>query len=830
MAQSNSDADDFLYEAARFRGLAYFNDRDFDYVCDGGDVRYYIDAGVILALYIWPGRFAWPLGSPDSEANNRDYISNIGDPISAEEVAEAALTGEFLFSDALHSKARALRKSPRPEAETSVRRFILEPHWKELAARLTEFVNEGLAWPADAERGKPSKEKLLAEYDSAHARAKKIRKAYLDQYNEAVRNGADKPNLDLNKIGHVIDISATFEDTEILQRAMVRRFRFSRPVEPALHLPAEIQDIDALEPWHEDLKQFAKSPSAARNDAIAIAQIEALNRASIEAGDRTIHCLVSGDKHLHEVYYKRKAKLYAHEQGIDATQIDLETGDFSESYYLRHPGQFVPMLNQADMPNQITDESLFDEVVAAAEATLALKRCSERDALDMAMLAVRTSKENFKSKVGQISNKRLPDDDQLREQSDELKDKWNRLRRATLLVNRRLLQSRADFARGLRSELRAEHDEMSDPLQREQLETTLAIQRVSLYWAARRGLVALSESLRQKGEGREDRNRLPLLVELSVLTDGSVYEAAQKLKKPRSDQHRRKIDENIHRLSEEETWKGLLLCAALACYADAWSEAVWFAERAHNAIHAEASANPDAMLDKAYAEAAYILGYACRMRMAKGDFFQRARDSLDESERRGRAISCAYGALVRARALSERATVQLFEQARRLEAGEERLNASALHEQRSAFVSALQIIDGLDPGELNEQEVRARKYILRQATLNLCVFDAIGHMVPGNSLNIPDTVTDADLSREIAAQRAAWLNASDEAVVTDIDRIFLDLVDAFLNGASVQEVQDLHDQLSALGGGADLHGLDKVIARELRSAGQSLLELCAARA
>lgn len=813
---------DYLYEAARFRGLAYFNARDFDYVRDGGDVRYYVDASVVLVLYIWPGRLGWPRHLPDSEAANADYVSNIGEPSAAEEIAEAALTGEFLFSDALHSRARRLRRAPVEETAGCARRFILEPHWIELLEALNKFNREGLGEGS-------SKEALIEKYEEATAQAKELHNKWSESRRRAVVQGAEQPSIDVEKrLSPVIDISAVFEGTEMLQRAMVRRFRFTRPVEPALRLPAQIQNIGensaAIEPWKSALQDAGKASSAARKDAIAIAQIEALNRQPGQGEGGIIHCLVSGDKILHKAYFERKAYVYAQEQGITVGQIDLETGDFAKHYFLRHPGQFLPMLNQGDLPNQIDDMALFDEVVAAAEAALALIRCSERDALDLALQAIRSPKDvSFKlARSRNTRNDAVSNSQDLRALSNNLKEKWSHLRRTTVLVNRRLLSARAEIAQGLRAELRSKPDQESQELQQEQLETTLEIQRDTLFWAARRGLGTLSKQLRKKGAYKEDRNRLPLLVDLTELTVEPVFSAAQKLKLG----NKRvigSIDDRINRLAPEKTWQGLLLCASFACYADSWDEAAWFADRACDAIRAETAANEIRAQNKELAEATYILGYAYRMRMATGDY-ARAIEALGESERIGKIIGGRVGCLLQARALAESATVHLFEQARRRSSHERLLEISTLDAQRAVFLKALSHLEDLDAVDLDDRERRAKMFVLRQATLNLCIFDSLGHVLPNNSLSIPDRVTDAELAQEINAQRQAWQLAEDEAGVTVVDRNFLVLVEACLRGVPAAEVRRRWAELSDSRKREQLAKLDDQVAVEIDRCSRMLLE------
>lgn len=830
MIKPDSEAQGYLYEAARFRGLAYFNDLDFEYVRDGGDVRYYVDASDLLVLYIWPGRLGWPRHLRDSEIANSDYISNIGEPSKEEEIAEAALTGEFLFSDTMHSHARGLRQKNTSQPNSRVRRFVLEPHWNELLSALTRFISEGVGATTTDSAGSTKKD-LLEEYERAIAEAKDLRRKMLQDYEAAIREGESIPNLDVERLlSPMIGIAAKLENTEMLQRAMVRRFRFSQPVVPALRLSAEIQDIhrnsEALTPWQEELIKLGKSAAVARNDAIAIAQIEALNRKALQAGDKTIHCLVSGDKHLHQAYYNRKEMAFASDRKLEVGQIDLEIGNFASSYYLRHPGQFVPMLNQADLPNQIEDSTLFDEVVAAADAALALVHDSEREALYMALQAVRLPRESFikaarTTKAWKIA---MQNADDIRESSQNLKDSWNRLRRATLLVNRHLLKSRADIAQGLRAELQSNRDKWSEVLQEKQLETTLEIQRETLFLAARRGLSTLSVKLHRKGAGKEDRNRLPNLIELSHLTGGSVFDAAQDLKKGDAELKNR-IDEQVIRLSPEMTWQVLMLCSSLACYSDTWSEAAWFAERAYDAIHVDSAVTQNGLLDRARAEAAYLLGYAYRMRLSEGDFFARALDALNKSDRSGQEIGGHIGSLIRARALSERATVYMFEQARRRTKSEELLDGSVMGKQRDTFLESLSIIDSLKEATLDDRERRAGDFVLRQATLNLCIFDAAGHIFPDNFLQIPNFVSRTDLVQEIEFQHHTWRNAKGEATVTDIDRVFLEVVGAYLRDESKSDIQRLCFRLSGLRENAALKGLDESIADELQNLSKRLLEM-----
>lgn len=833
---------EYLYEAARFRGLAYFNSRDFEQVRSGGEVIYYVDAGVALLLYIWPGRIV------GLEKANADYISNIGDPAEAEEIAEAALTGEFLLSDAMHARARALRDQPPAEESPPPRRRILQPHWTELINALNRFGQEGT-------RDEATMDQLLAEYDAAKLKARDLHKARVEAKRLAQARDEAAPPIDVQAhLLPILDIAALFERTKMLQHAMVRCLRFTRPLEPALRLRKEIQGIasdqEAMKPWIDVVRASRKDSAAAHNDAVALAQIEALNalepllqREAAERGESpsagpTTHCLVTGDKSLHQAYFERKAKDYAAARGTTVDEIDLEIGDFAESYYLRHPGQFLPMLNQAELPNQIDDLSLFDEVVAAVDAALALFNCSEREALDLAMLAVRRSKEDWSSN----SRSRDALDDaadsatELEALAEDIKEHWNKLRRATLLVNRHLLANRVESATNLRGDLSSLPEDERPGLLAQQKGSVLQIQRDTLFWAAREGIGALSKRLKSKGVEKEDRNRLALLADLQPLAGGSVYEAARSLKRGDDPGLETHIDANIYRLTPRETWKGLLLCSLLACYADAWSEAAWYAERACDAIDVELAddaaaaeeAGGEAELDAARAEATYLAGYAYRMRMSTGDF-DRAVDALTTSEKIGVRLDGPLGRLIRARALSERATVHLFEQARRVdrsklpEGAEPLLSPDDLGGQRDAFVEAGRLLSEADKTGFDDRARRSCASTRRQVTLNLCILDAVGHVRPNGALGFPDRVSDAELIEEISVQRQAWAGAKDESQVTLVDRLFLKLVWACLRGVHRSEVRLLAADFRRARGSPSLYGLDRVLTDECETCCRILL-------
>ncbi len=762
MTAITDEAVNYVYEAARLLGLSYCNRFDSEMVRDHRrEVIYYIDANVALLLFVWPGRLA-TTSFGGGEHHNLDYISNIGRVDMAgdvdDEIVEAVLAGEFLFSSVIHRPDRDDGPPAKPGGGAH-HRMMTAPHWNELVQKLRDYVP---IYPAQG------KGEIIAEFE------RRMR----DASSEFRVEKSGEPTLvgdPLQKGEKLTTWAAGFEKTAFMELAMMKRLRDRRLLQPASDLPPDVYHVEtAVRRRWEQLFLEVKKPGPLRPDATAVAQIERLNE---KAGPRgPIHCLVTGDKHLHEAYYREKLRTSPGDDiNSDGVKIpDFESysdSSFMRRYYLRHPAQFVPTLNQRDMVNGLSSKALFMKVEGAAEAIVASVGCSESEALELGMLSLRNRDATEKRIRNRLSKKSL-----LAETLDDVRRRWGALSRSTVFVNRTILHRRWYEAMQIGKTEPNAPSANQEEVEKLQIELVDDIQDLSLQAASRDGLRRLRDDIAAqvrtvKGNRFAPERRFehclisnferkittaPMPDVVGAFQSGNSYLFKQ-------------MDRTIVALSKSDAWHGLLYCALLAGYTNDWGKLIWFSERARDALKLRRQAKAGDDICDAYHDALYLTALGRRMRLKPGDFDEADKDLKTLTDYHGpRSGQSRKHSLAHARAQSERGTLYLFEQMRRLRSLKHNMDGAApllvegqIVEARTWLLSARDTIAAFPwPYEADDMAGERRRAIIRlvrlQSSLNLSVLDLLGLESGEAFQGFSTKVSTDDLLDEIEQQQKIW--------------------------------------------------------------------------
>lgn len=749
--------------------MALFNDFDNEYIADGNQIDYYVDSGVALLLFVFPGRVSLPKTSWLSERHNLHFLSMVGDTTDKEKIVEAALAGEHLFSNRVQSSAQGSTTHAAP-------RLMTPGHWTEFTYRLRGVVEE---W--QNQRSEQNIEKVAADNVEVARRA-------LQQQHAS-------PSPEDRSADILIDFVAACEETRDMELAMLYRVRNEQIVRPATDWGTSVFHVDPSEvdDWQRRLDEESEPNDNKRIDAIAIAQIEQLNK---EFGHNRRACLVTADEVLHRAYYKHKLLRLSHfgernKSGDVEPDIDRHARSrFLERFYLRHPAQFIASLNQADIDNTIKTQRLFNRTVSATDAWLAAVESTEIGALVLAMRALR-DREEAREFIESSNLRDTPED------LPDVRELWAELKRESALVNRSLLARRIEYATSLKLEPGVQDEDDQKALQTQQLDVLREIQDLGLYVAAREALSRLKEKL--AGSSVEQRLPYALLVgfEDFIGEDEKMESIVAKLVKndkaifkTLDDQINRKIE------SQRHSWQPLLFCSALAAWSSDRNRVIWFGERARDALEHRKDSDE-------YDEASYLVAVGRRLRLHENDY-ELADQALAETiARRQRVLNQpnsteserSHSNLVLARAKSERATLRMYEQLRKVFAkdGESKgawpespLENAEMKEARKIF-NELHTLRSHSPRPEHEtpqdrREARAQDLVERQCKLNLALYDFLCHVILDTEDAFPDETNDIELEQEIAVALDLLMNEADtararedvETRIADVQR--LDLV------------------------------------------------------
>ncbi|SMX28197.1 hypothetical protein TRP8649_02312 [Pelagimonas phthalicica] len=761
-----------IYNAARLRGLAYFNDYDVRYAEQfRRPIRYFIDPAVALLLFVWPGRLY------DQERHNVSYLATFsyGSPGQEAEVVDALLSGECLFlTDLDADKAGG-------ETPAFRHREMFPSHWTEFVNRLRSFLGQ--------EVGRDSVG-LTAEFQDAISDARN----HLEGANEQINQGG----LEIQKrlrAERMEAAAARLERTTIMQIAMQRRIRERQLVLPASQLPQTVFRPGETEvsAWSKALRDAGKKDSI-RADAKVLAQLDMLNEAQAQKprSQRVLNVLVTGDHAIHQAFFDRR--LEAAQYGGRGGEIDSDGrfvpdwdreifSRFMRTYTVRHPAQFVATLNQRQMRNKISGRQLFNEVVTGTEAIIAMITDSEAETIDLATEAVRDASsaiQRIQACIARITSK---DRQRIQKSFDELQDKWLGSTQHSIIINRGAVIDRMRAARQIHEHVQLGDGQLEKFLEDEQLSLWNSVTQIGLATAAREALGQVRDALVERRRKRgKDETRMPahLIFDYGpVIGDKRLHTVQEELElnnKSTFDE----IDRRITTLDDDRIWSALLLSAVLAARASDWSRLIWYADKTREAFEAAAKSNHTDTQDEGYFETLYAAAIGRRMRHYESDF-EEADGFLSRAiDHHAKAPEDDHKEQLRlARALSERGTLRLFEQFRRLRSSspESCLTAEDMiiarddleHADRLARSHYDQLfkqnqIDHFDPRTQNQLR-RVSGHVWRQATLNRPFFDLLGHFILPEAPGFPDSYTPSRFHDMVEEAKRAWQRLKTESAM-----------------------------------------------------------------
>lgn len=752
-----------IYNAARLRGLAYFNDYDVRYAEHyKRPIRYFIDPAVALLLFVWPGRLY------DRERHNVSYLSTFsyGSPGEEAEVVDALLSGECLFLNDLEADKAGGNKPYFGKRE------MLPSHWTEFVHRLRGFLGQEVGH--DSAR-------LTAEFQEAIAGARND----LQRVNDAIASG-DPGARSLARAERMEAAATKLERTTIMQIAMQRRIRQRELILPATNLPQAVfrPEESEISAWSAALREAGKTDSI-RADAKVLAQLDMLNEVARQkqGSDQALNVLVTGDHAIHQAFFKRRH--WEAEQSGRAGDWDADGrfvpdwdreifSRFMRTYSLRHPAQFVATLNQQEMRNKISSRQLFNEVMTGTEAIIALVTDSDAETIDLATEAVRDSTIAMQRIEDCIARTSHLDRERIHNSFEELREKWRGSMRRSIIINRGAVIDRMNAARKVYEQVQLGDGQLERFLEEEQLTLWNSVTEIGLTTAAREALGQVRDALVEKRRtDGNDEARMPahLIFDYGpVIGQKRLHEVQEELErnyKTTFDD----LDRRIMGLKGDQMWSALLLSSVFAARASDWRRLIWYADKTLEAFEAAAKLKRMDPENEGYFEALYAAAIGRRMRHYEKDYVEADEFLAKAIANHEKAPPHDHKEQLRlARALSERGTLRLFEQFRRLKSDqpERCLMPEDMHIARDGLERADQLarshydqlfkqgkISQFDKRTANQLR-RVSGHVWRQASLNLPYFDLMGHFVEAEAEEFPDGYDPVRFHDMVEEAKRAW--------------------------------------------------------------------------
>ncbi|MEL6284695.1 MAG: hypothetical protein AAFQ18_00665 [Pseudomonadota bacterium] len=775
-----------IFDAARMRGLAYFNAYDTRWVEDlDRKIRFYVDPAVAFVMMLWPGRL-----QDDREAHNRGYLATISEIDPAKQVVDAVLCGECLFDPELLSHDRK-------SAGRATQRLMLPPHWDEFSRRVLQFVSEELA-DDHLEIGPEF-------HDAVHDVSRLASETVPNAKGRSLRYSVVRASEQISRI------SARLEQTRMLQFAALKRIRSQGLVQPSTDLPQNVYRIDPaiINDWSARLRAKGKT-SSVRADAIAIAQIEALNEDAKQKRRRERHVLVTSDLHVLSAYYEAKVEKSQYveidhdEEPVPDWEFVLESG-FMRDFHLRHPAQFLPTLNQSELKNALNSHDLFFNVVDSTEAILAAITNSESAALNMAVRAIRDRQGTLEEIASKLDASIHLTSSSLSDDVKRMRENWSALVSHSVYVNRSLLKLRAEAAGEVERQRQASPEsflrslkQMQENIRREVQEsqdTQLSVEKSAMgiardNWeigwrtSAPEAFPQLCRSIAegyQSGFMAQIRFSPKIFCDFSdLIGDNRLRDVIAEIQKDKNASIVSEINKNISNLASRDLWRAQLLSGIMAAFLADWQRVVWYGSMAAEAIQSFA---PDA---EEYYEARYLVALGHRMRLSQDEYVEAEKcltDSIAAHEKRFEAGNTdpRLTRLKLARDLAELATLRLFEQVRRRRHPMEppALPATTMDEGRAFLERADALLTDLEPIERVDRPNLPREQaliatIMRQVSENKPVFDLLGHFIFPDEPGFPDgqfDLVDFEMQINTLAAIARRLEMTAELNLSEFDEI-----------------------------------------------------------
>lgn len=753
-----------IYDAARLRGLAFFNEYDVSFKeYRHREIRYFVDPAVALLLFIWPGRLR------TSERHNASYLSTFSHSSGSldAEVVDGLLTGECLFVQSINS-ANLDRDGVR-----FGQREMLPSHWSEFVRVINNFLSREIG---------DDPKVLTEEFSVALDAAQKD----LEGVNDELRATSAESTSALRTRSRVMSkAAAQLEATKIMQLAMQRRMRQNSLVLPATRLPQQAfrPGQNEVMAWETALRDAGKTVSV-RPDAKVLAQIDMLNalEAKKPLRERVLNVLVTGDQAIHKAVFSRRLSEAAESQRagefigkkfVPDWEHEIFS-EFMETYTVRHPAQFVATLNQQQMRNKIETTKLFEKVVTGTEAILANITGSQAEVMDLAAKAVRSPDDAIEDIREGIKRASHFDLAEIVENFDAVEQNWERSMQLSVVINRGSIINRMRAARRVTEEVLLGDGALERMLETEQLALWNSVTQIGLSNAAREALGQMRDALTERGRDDESAPpRMPahLIFDYAlIIGEQRLYSVQEGLE--RGDQSTfDMLDDRIVNLDTAQIWRAFLLCAVFAARASDWSRLIWYAGKTIEALNIHDKDTWGDVEREGYYEALYTASIGRRLRQFEPDYAE-ANEFLKEAiAYHDRSKPDDHEEQLRlARALSEHGTLRLFEQFRQLKSEnlEAVLPAQEITEARENLKRAAEIArdqekrlfdDGawgtFKPRRKNQLR-RLYGHVFRQSKLNLPFFDLLGHFVFPEDEAFPDHFSGGEFHAMVEDAARAW--------------------------------------------------------------------------
>jgi hypothetical protein len=316
-----------------------------------------------------------------------------------------------------------------------------------------------------------------------------------------------------------------------------------------------------------------KTPKNDHADAETIVQLISINRVARESGDMTRYVLVTADQSIHNAmtdWYRSQLQ---------------EPNPAIDFYPIRRIGQFIPFLNTAQMPNNITSISLINDIREAVDTLLGGFGVVAEFPLRLPALVSGIGAEEGRPDPNDriISVARLMEhfgaDTKINETISRLGALWSKLARDSVFLNLGLLSRRFHAVSELADFVERSEDVRSAVLAYMD-RAVVGVEKAHVEFAIKHRLASAVDRSHALGNGAATRGMLMLRSRFANFTGGrSLYDFLNFIvANPRSDEARM-LYASIASSSRHDA---LLLSGCIAFWASSWESALFFAERARS--------------------------------------------------------------------------------------------------------------------------------------------------------------------------------------------------------------------------------------------------------
>jgi hypothetical protein len=615
-----SDGLRYLQDSADLRVAIQYNLDDSEFAKRGGRIVYLMDANV-ARLFLSPA---------SEERYVAPFAADSGDHL----VGTAVVTAEFLFS----------RQLPGQQGAPAL---IAPGHGDDLGAIVDALRNA-------TETITPEKP---TDYTLSDNQRTELRELIA-----GVRDGTQDRRIAYRMLRYRLPGLTTHLGMFDLANQLYRLYNedLLRPLAIHPYATAEVLDPDLAEvnSWTERLhierlrtdKQTGRGEVAGSHarfirrqkdnrDATAIVQAQTLNRHAEKEPNRRRYVLVTGDKVIQRTY----ATWFWSAENPDQ--------DY-QRYLLRHPIQYIPILNVADMPNRVS-ATLIDAIREALDTLLTnIRRIDNRYPYTLSYYSARLFE---KRDVQAADNEPVSLFFGINPyQADwpalqKVINAWRRGFRDSMLQNAALLGRRAQAEFGPLAELLDRDTDLNLAILTEQRKVLLKVEAAHLAMGTQLNLQSLPRIGERATQG-PGRAPFAIRVEFKDIVGGSksveLRDVLDLLVRDRTE-----LARISRRLQKPRDHMAMFFGACVAFRCALWTAAKQHVRRALGFLP------PGAEMEELRHEMRHLLAVAIRFSITNASEFAEANDILMEAAHFFAAIDDPLG---QARALSERVTLNLW--------------------------------------------------------------------------------------------------------------------------------------------------------------------------